>query len=172
MKKGILMIVLAFLTTGIFAQGNVITSYFDKYADNDEFTKVSVSSKMFSMFTEMEAGSPAEQEFMEAISKLKGLKIVMTDSIADAMPLYKKATADVKKAGYDELMTVSDPDQSMLFSIKEKDGVIEELIMVVGGGNKFVLLSLYGEIDLKNISKIAQQMKVEGLENLGKMHHE
>jgi len=69
-------------------------------------------------------------------------------------------------------MTVSDPDQSMLFSIKENKGIIEELIMVVGGGNKFVLLSLYGEIDLKNISKIAQQMKVEGLENLGRMHHE
>jgi len=33
MKKGILMIALAFLATGIFAQGNVITSYFDKYAD-------------------------------------------------------------------------------------------------------------------------------------------
>ena len=26
--------------------------------------------------------------------------------------------------------------------------------MVVGGGNKFVLLSLYGEIDLKNISRL------------------
>lgn len=172
MKKIILMIAFAFLTTGIFAQGNVINSYFDKYADNDDFTKVSVSSKMFSMFAEVEPGSDAEKEFMEAISKLKGLKIVMADSIPDAMQLYKKATADVTKAGYDELMTVSDPDQSMLFSIKEKDGIIQELIMVVGGGNKFVLLSLYGEIDLKNISKIAQQMKVEGLENLGRMHHD
>jgi len=172
MKKGILMIALAFLATGIFAQGNVITSYFEKYADNDAFTKVSVSSKMFSMFTEMEPGTEAEKEFMEAVSKLKGLKIVMTDSVADAMQLYKKASNDVRKAGYDELMTVSDPDQSMLFSIKENNGIIEELIMVVGGGNKFVLLSLYGEIDLKNISKIARDMKVQGLEDLGRMHHE
>ncbi len=172
MKKGILMIALVFLASAMFAQGNVITSYFDKYADNDDFTKVSVSSKMFSMFTEMEPGTEAEKEFMEAVSKLKGLKIVMTDSVADAMQLYKKACSDVKKAGYDELMTVSDPDQSMLFSIKENNGIIEELIMVVGGGNKFVLLSLYGEIDLKNISKIARDMKVQGLEDLGRMHHE
>jgi len=172
MKKGILMIALVFLASGMFAQGNVITSYFDKYADNDDFTKVSVSSKMFSMFTEMEPGTEAEKEFMEAVSKLKGLKIVMTDSVADAMQLYKKACADVRKAGYDELMTVSDPDQSMLFSIKENNGIIQELIMVVGGGNKFVLLSLYGEIDLKNISKIARDMKVQGLEDLGRMHHE
>ena len=172
MKKSILIITFAFLAVGVFAQGNVITSYFNQYADNDNFTKVSVSSKMFSMFTEMEAGSESEKEFMTAVSKLKGLKIVMADSLPDALQLYKKAISDVGKAGYDELMTVSDPDQSMLFSIKENKGIIEELIMVVGGGNKFVLLSLYGEIDLKNISKIAQQMKVEGLENLGRMHHE
>ncbi|MFA5417809.1 MAG: DUF4252 domain-containing protein [Bacteroidales bacterium] len=172
MKKSILMIAFAFLAAGAFAQGSVITNYFDKYADNDNFTKVSVSSKMFSMFTEMEPGSEAQKEFMEAVSKLKGLKIVMADSISNARDLYKKAAADVRKAGYDELMTVDDPDQSMLFSIKEKDGKINELIMVVGGKKNFVLLSLYGEIDLKNISKIAQDMKVEGLENLGRMHHE
>jgi hypothetical protein len=172
MKKGIFFIVLAILSAGVFAQGEVITSYFNKYADNDAFTKVSVSSKMFSMFTEMEAGTEAEQEFLEAVSKLKGLKMVMADSIADAKALYKKATADVSKAGYAELMTVADPDQSMLFSIKENNGIIEELVMVVGGGNKFVLLSLYGEIDLKNISRIARDMKVQGLEDLGRMHHD
>jgi hypothetical protein len=33
------------------------------------------------------------------------------------------------------------------------------------------MLSLYGEIDLNNISKIAQEMRVQGLENLGKMNN-
>jgi hypothetical protein len=32
------------------------------------------------------------------------------------------------------------------------------------------MFSLYGEIDLNNISKIAQEMRVQGLESLGKMH--
>ncbi len=63
----------------------------------------------------------------------------------------------------------------MQFSIIEKDGIIEELLMLVGGKKSFVMLSLYGEIDLKNISKIAQEMRVEGLEKLGRMdddHHD
>lgn len=170
MKKTLLIIGIAFLSMTVFGQGAVVTKYFNQLEDNEEYTKVSVSQKMFSMFTELEAGSEAEKEFLEAVSKLKGMKIIMADSLGDASKIYKQAVADVDKAGYEELMSVQDAEENMKFSIIEKDGIIEELMMVVGGNKRFVMLSLYGEIDLNNISKIAQQMRIEGMEGLGKMH--
>lgn len=170
MKKGLMIIGMFLLSVGLMAQGTVITKYFDKLEDNEDFTKVSVSQKMFSMFTELEAGSDAEKEFLEAVSKLKGLKVIIADSVANSAEMYKAAIADVDKAGYEELMSVKDAEENMKFSIIEKDGVISELLMVAGGHKSFIMLSLYGEIDLANISKIAQEMRVEGLERLGKMH--
>jgi hypothetical protein len=152
-----------------FAQGNVVTKYFDKFSDNEEFVKVSVSSKMFSLFTELEAGSPEEEEFLKAISKLKGMKMVVGDSITNGAALYKEALADVQKAGFEELMMVTDADENFQFSIKEKGGIISELMMVAGGKKQFIVMSLYGEIDLKNISKIARSMNVNGLQNLEKL---
>lgn len=172
MKKTLLIIGLAFLSMAVMAQGTVVTKYFNLLEDNEDYTKVSVSQKMFSMFTELEAGSEAEKEFLEAVSKLKGMKMIMADSIGDAAKIYKQAITDVDKAGYEELMSVKDAEENLKFSIKEKDGIIEELIMVAGGKKRFVMLSLYGEIDLKNISKIAQEMRIEGMERLGKMHDE
>ena len=172
MKKGIVIIGIMFLSVAMMAQGTVISNYFDQLEDNEDYTKVSVSQKMFSMFTELEAGSDAEKEFLEAVSKLKGLKVIMADSIPDAAKMYKKAIADVDKAGYEELMSVKDAEENLKFSIIEKNGVIEELIMVAGGNKRFVMLSLYGEIDLNNISKIAQEMRIEGMERLGKMEKE
>ena len=169
MKKGIVFIGLMFLSMTIMAQGTVITKYFDKYEDDENYTKVSVSQKMFSLFTDLEAGSDAEKEFLAAVSKLKGLKVIIADSVADASKIYKKAIADVDKAGYEELMSVKDAKENLKFSIIEKDGIIRELIMVAGGNKGFVMLSLYGEIDLKNISKIAREMRVEGLEKLDKI---
>ncbi len=169
MKKGLIIIGMLLLSMGVIAQGTVITKYFNLLEENEDYTKVSVSQKMFSMFTELEAGSDAEKEFLEAISKLKGLKVIMADSIGDAEKMYKTAIADVDKAGYEELMSIKDAEENLKFSIIEKDGIIEELIMVAGGNKGFVMLSLYGEIDLSNISKIAQELRVEGLENLGKM---
>ena len=169
MKRGFIIIGMFLLSVGLMAQGTVITKYFNQLEDDENFTKVSVSQKMFSMFTELEAGSDAEKEFLEAVSKLKGLKVIVADSVANSEKMYKSAVADVDKGGYEELMSVKDAEENMKFSIIEKDGVITELIMVAGGNKSFIMLSLYGEIDLANISKIAQEMRVEGLERLGKM---
>ena len=169
MKKVILTLGLVILSAAVFAQGAVVKKYMEKYADNKDFVKVSVSAKMFSLFTELEAGSPEEEEFLKAVSKLKGLKVLVGEKVEDSGKLYKSTIAEVDKSGYDELMTVTDAEENMKFAIKDNGGKIEELIMVLGGNEKFVLLSLYGEIDLKNISKIAKSMKVDGFENLSKI---
>lgn len=166
MRKVSLIASMFLLSFTMMGQGTVITTYFNKFADNEDFTKVQVSQKMFSLFTELQAGSDAEQEFLQAVSKLKGLQIIMADSIPNAAAIYNQAVADINKAGYEELMSVKDAQENMQFSIKESNGIISELIMVVGGKKRFIMLSLYGEIDLKNISKIAQEMRVDGLDQL------
>lgn len=172
MKRIIVTITMMAFAVSLMAQGEVVNKYFNELADNDVFTKVSVSSKMFSLFTELEGDSEEEKEFLKAVSKLKGLKIIVADSTPNAAKLYSKALKEVQGAGYEELMSVVDAGENMNFSIKEKGGIITELLMVAGGKKKFVLLSLYGEIDLKNISKIARTMKVDGLENLSKLDDE
>jgi len=166
MKKISLLVGMFLLSVTMMAQGTVITKYMNQYAANEKFTKVSVSQKMFSMFTSLEAGSPAEKEFLLAVSKLKGLKVLMADSIPNSMAIYKQAVADVNKAAYEELVSVNDARGNILFSTKESNGIISELIMVAGSKKQFIMISLYGDIDLKNISKIAQQMRVPGFDQL------
>jgi hypothetical protein len=166
MKKTALFFSLFLLSLSMMGQGTVITKYFNKYAENDEYTKISVSQKMFSMFTNLEAGSVAEKEFLQAVSKLKGLKVLIADSIPNSAAIYKQAVADINKAAYEELVSVNDARGNMLFSTRESNGIISELIMVVGGKKEFIMVSLYGDIDLKNISKIAQQMHVPGLDSM------
>ncbi len=166
MKIISLIISMFLLSLTMMGQGTVITKYMNQYSDNEKFTKVSVSQKMFSLFTNLQVGSAAEKEFLQAASKLKGLKVLMADSIPNSAVLYKQAVTDVNKAAYEELVSVKDIRGNMLFSIKETNGIISELIMVVGGKEQFIMVSLYGEIDLKNISKIAQQMHINGLDQL------
>jgi hypothetical protein len=57
----------------------------------------------------------------------------------------------------------------MKFLIKESGGKISELLMIAGGNDDFMILSLYGEIDLKQVSRIGKKMDVKGLENLDKL---
>ena len=171
MKKLIAIIVLVGTSSMAWAQGAVMTKYFDKFSSNEEFTKVSVSSKMFSLFTELEANTEDEKEFLDAISKLKGLKAVVGEKVEaeESKKLYNNAIDDVDKEGYEELMTVTDAEENVKISIKESGGVIEELILVAGGKSSFALVSLYGEIDLKKISKLASSMSIHGMKHLKKL---
>jgi len=172
MKRFTLILATLTFSFTMIAQQTVIDKYFEKYADNDRFTKVTINQKMFSLFANFEGGTEEETEFMQAISKLDGLKILVADSCDNPMEIFRATAKDIKKAGYEELMSVKDSDEDVIFSIKEKDGVVKELIMLMGGKEEFVLLSLYGEINLKDVSKIASGMKMDGMENLGNFHYE
>src|SRR5688572_4520871 len=171
MKKIIAVLIVMTVGTGVYAQGDAINKFFTKYATDESFTTATISSKMFSLITNMDVETPEDKEIVEAISKLKGLKVLGKENTSDARSLYKEAFALVSGKEYEELMSVRDKDKDMKFFIRESSGKINELVMVMGGTDDFMLLSLFGEIDLKQISRIGRKMNVDGLEQLEKIHH-
>jgi hypothetical protein len=164
MKKIIAIVVLTMVIGGAYAQ-DAITKFFTKYQNDESFSQVNISSRMFGLFTQMESDDPEDKEVLDAISKLKGLKIIAKEDARNARELYKEAFAVIPK-DYEELMTVRDKDKDMKFLIKESGGKISELLMVMGGDDQFMVMSLFGEIDLKQVSRIGKKMDVKGLENL------
>ncbi|MFN3840075.1 MAG: DUF4252 domain-containing protein [Cyclobacteriaceae bacterium] len=171
MKKSIVILLFIAAGTGVYAQSEAISKFFNKYATDDSFTtQVTVSAKMFNLFTNMDADSPEDKEVLDAISKLKGLRIIGKENTSDARNLYKEAFGIISAGQYEELMAVRDKDKDMKFYIMEKTpGKISELVMLSGNGQDFMLLSLFGEIDLKQVSRIGRKMNVEGLEKLEKV---
>lgn len=158
------------LTVSAFAQSDAITKFFNKYATDESFTQVTVSGKMFSLFTDMEADTPEDKELLDAISKLKGLRILAKDDTRNARELYKEAFSLIPAADYEELMSVRDDNKDMKFMIRENGNKISELLMVMGGPDEFMVLTVFGDIDLKQISRIGRKMNVSGLEKLEEMN--
>lgn len=169
MKKLMMGVVMVVLSVAAQAQGDAITKFFSKYQDDAAFTQVTVSSKMFGLFTNMDVEKPEDKEILEAISKIKGLRVLAKDDARDSRELYKEALSIVPK-DYEELMFVRDKDEDMKFLIKETSpGKIGELLMIAAGNDDFKMLSIFGDIDLKKISKIGSKMSIDGLEHLHKM---
>ncbi len=152
------------------AQGDAVSKFFSKYQNDETFSQVTVSSKMFNLFTNMEMESKEDQEILNAISKLKGLRILAKENARNSRELYKEAMGMIPSKDYEELMSVRDKDQDFKFFIKElSPGKISELVMVMGGNEEFMVMSLFGEIDLKQVSKLGRKMDIEGLQQLEKM---
>ena len=97
------------------------------------------------------------------------MKVVAADSVPDSRRVYQDAVSRIQKKNYSELMSVKDGKEDMLFLIREKGPIIEELVMVAGGHKSFMVLSLYGEIDLNSISKLSKSMNIKGMEQLQKL---
>ncbi len=166
MKKLMVGIVMMAVAVAAQAQGDAISKFFSKYQSDETFSQVNMSSKMFSLMANLEVENPEDQEVVNMISKLKGLKILAKEEARNSRELYKEALGMIPAKEYEELMSVRDKDKDMKFFIKESGGKISELVMVAGGNEEFMLLTLFGEIDLKQVSKISKKMNIDGLENL------
>lgn len=170
MKKIVLLLIVVFgLLTKVQAQDDAISRYFNQYSDDEQFTSVYISNRMFSMFSKVVENDKEDVELKQAISKLKGLRILSSSKLVDGKKMYREASKTLPMKGYEELMVVKSEGNELKFLIIEANGKIKELLMLTGGTNNFFMLSMIGDIDLAQISKLSKTMNVEGIEHLNKL---
>ena len=184
MKK--LLIITALLLTPVitFAQG-----VFDKFEENSEVSSFVINQKMFRMLAtiDVDMDDPEDQEFLEMAKKITGLKVFTTGN--EKVSADMKSTVDkyLKSSDLEELMRFKDGEQTVKFYVKEgkDENHVKELLMFMTGlkemtkgqnieinGKKrefeTLVLSLTGDIDLRQVSKITNKMDVPGGEQLKK----
>jgi len=187
MKKLILILAIAILPIASFAQ-----SIFDQFEDLDGVTSVVVNQNMFKLLSriDVETNDPESQEYINMIENLTSLKVLTTGDEAISSKMKGEVDRYLKRSKLQELMRVKDGEQTVKFYIKEgkNEDHVSELLMFITGlkevtkdadvtinGHKrefeTVLLTLTGDIDLKQISKLTNQMDIPGgkqLEKAGK----
>ena len=183
MNKKIIVIVMAVMLLPITGMAQDI---FEKYNDNSEVTFVSIKPKMFQMIAKMginEADSEAKA-YMDMVKSITSFKTIITDN--------KTISADISKwvksrsGSLEELMQVKDNGSEVKFFVKEgKDSNhVKELLIFVNGIDKVikesidvngqqrrvetVIVSLTGDIDLNEISKLTEKMNIPGGNHLDK----
>ncbi len=179
MKKLFLSIlVLAFSFSG-YAQDN---SIFDKFEDYDEVTTVVVTQKAFQMLKKISNDSKEGKEFNNLVSGLKNLKVFTTEDVKIAADMQATFDKYLKKAKLSELMRVKDKDANVKIYVREgkDDDHVSEFLMFVNevnasvkhngerGNPEVVIISLTGDIDLNNISKLTKEMNIPGGEHMEK----
>lgn len=167
MKKLVLLIILAGLSLSAVCQRTPVDDLFDKYNGREGFTSVYISSRMFSLLGSIDS---EDEEFQNLVSRIKSIKILAADSAANASGV--NFLGEIKKklytSGYEELMTVKEENDEIWFMIREVNGKIAELVMITGGNGSSVV-SISGDLDLKTIASLSDNIGIEGLEDLGKV---
>ncbi|GAA3786946.1 DUF4252 domain-containing protein [Corallibacter vietnamensis] len=182
MKKNVLLFLMAIVLFPLSSQAQDI---FSKYSENPEVTYVSIKPKMFQMLAKMDINTddPETQEYLKMVNSITSFKVVSTGNKAISKDVSNWVKG--KKGSLEELMEVKDDGVNMTFYVKEgrDSDHVSELLMFVDGlgaltkdadinvnGKKrefeTVVVSLTGDIDLNQISKLTQKMNIPGGEHL------
>ncbi|HMP30260.1 MAG TPA: DUF4252 domain-containing protein [Saprospiraceae bacterium] len=166
MKKSFFTIAALLLFSIAYSQDNAIDRFFSKYEDNADFTVVNVSPRVFPMLAKV-TSELEDKEYKTLIEGLKGLKMVTTSK--DPNKYYQEVISRLPKKEYEELVTVKDKGQNIKFLTKGTNDKISELLLLIGGGTDFMLLSIVGDIDLNKVAKLANKMNIQGSEHFDKV---
>jgi hypothetical protein len=169
MKKLILLPLFLMAALSTFAQTDAISRFFNKYQEDERFTVVYISPKLFQMISKIEVDDPDWKVAREVIADLGGLRVLTADSVEDGTAMYKEALSKVPVKEYEELLTVRDGDENVRFWIKETNNRVDELVLLVGAPTEFTLLSFTGRIDLNKIASLSKSLDVDGMKHLEKV---
>lgn len=172
MKKIMPAIALLFLFAAAANSQSIMDKLYDKYSGSDGYVSVYISKYMFDMFRQESPGQAESEELDQIIGKLNCIKILVTDddpATPSPVNLYQEMMRILPSSPYKEIMVVKEKDENIKFYVKEVNKKVAELLLVIGGKDSNALISIQGDIDMKNISKLAKSMNIEGMNNLEKM---
>jgi len=177
MKRTLTLLALTLLLTST----SMAQDIFSKYSDNGKVSYVSIKPKMFQLLAKMDINTddPEAQQYLDMVNSITSFKTLATQDKAIALDLAKWVKGQSVKL--EELMKVKDNGVQMTFYVKQgkDENHVSELIMFVDGLTDItksanvningqnrsidtVVVSLTGDIDLNQISKLTSKMNLPG----------
>lgn len=166
MKKHSLYVLLTlFWAPSLFGQ-DAVSNYFNHYSEQDDYKTVYVTKRMFALAAQVAAGTE-DRELEEAISNIQGLRSISSEHASRAS--FREFRSQIPRS-YETLLEVMEHGEQAVFWIKtDHSENIKELVMLQEDKQKIVLVSIFGDIDLQQLAKLAYNMNINGLEKLNRL---
>jgi hypothetical protein len=154
-KSIILFAAFFFVSLQAFSQNSPVDEFFNKYANDDRFTLVSVGPQMMSLVGNMHLD--LDSSISSNIRSIKSVRILTADkstTTAEHQQFFLEAINKMNTAHYEELMSVRDKDDNVkCFAVKNNDK-IGEIILITRDADSFSLIDITGDIDLNSLAQL------------------
>lgn len=129
-------------------------SILDKFADMDGITSVYISKSMISLFPQGNTNVNGIN-IGNIANRLDNIQILSADE-RETIAQLREGTSDINpKNGYEELMKVREDGEKVTIYFNEKKKK-KEFVLVVDDKDEFTIISIVGDLTLKEIQGIIQ----------------
>ena len=167
MKKLVIILVLSIVPFFINAQ-DFVDDMIDKYQGKKGFTTVVINSALFDIAAQIDDD--------EDLQKMKGMIdniriIAMEDHYISDVNFFDEMKSQVDTKAYVELMTVKEHDNDVIFYVKYAGENIRELLLVAGGHDDNAIISIKGNINLKDLASLSESVHIKGFKYLDELEY-
>lgn len=150
---------------------------FEKYENMKEVDAVVITSKMFKLLTKIDlnADDPETQAYIDLIENLQEMRVLSSTQEGVRKQMATDVSSYIKSGNLEELMRVSEDGKTVRFYYKpgKSEDYVSQLFMFMEGQEKSkpvsVILNITGEINLTQVSKLANDFKIPGGDELKKV---
>lgn len=170
MKRLVLFALLISVTGILSAQRDRLDAFFAKYEGNDGYTTVTINGDLLGFLSEMDD----DPDLDRLANRITSIRIISTerDVPHPGVNFYSELHDDIRKGGYEEMVTVKDSDDDVLILVRTTGNIIKE-VLILASGECQTVIQIKGTLhddDLEHLSRshIDGLEYLEELENSGK----
>ena len=135
----------------------------------DNATEITVDGKLFSLANSFKENEDEDvQELAGFLSTITGFTAIGFEELPTADMEYKTGL-DQLKVTFEELVVIRSKGTNFSLYIDEKDGIVRELVGIGHEDNHFGVFSLSGNMDLKQVGKMASEIQMQGFDKMEKI---
>lgn len=130
------------------AQEVFYTSFFNRYENNKEFRTVVLGRKMMEMMSEQ----TSDREMRRTLAGIEHIKVISTSTYNKRFVTDAQFLADQFKL----ISTISEGGREVSFYVLNTREGKNRLLMLSFSDEEWVVMGIYGQFDLRNISRLTQ----------------
>lgn len=149
MKRLLLLIILLLPLVGAAQQLNY-SGFFDRYENDKEFRTVVLGRKMMEMMSEQ----TSDREMRRTLAGIEHIKVISTSTYNERF--VTDARAVTSSSSYKLVSSVSEGGREVSFYVLNTREGKNRLLMLSFSDEEWVVMGIYGQFDLRNISRLTQ----------------
>jgi hypothetical protein len=153
MKRILGILMLSALMTIAYGQRS-IDALFDKYADNDGFTTITLSGDLLKFVVSND--DREENHWMGKITEIRIL--AQEDKEMKVENFFDHAMRDINMHDYEEFMRIQKSDQDFRMLVRSNGNVINEFLLI-GGGKDNLIIQVKGKMTYQDAEDFSSQVK-------------
>lgn len=147
---------------------------FAKYENMKDVDAMVMTSRMFKMLAKVDLSddNPEAEEYLKLIENLDEIKMFTSTTASVRNEMQKDVESYLNANSLEQLMRVNEDGKNIRFYSKsgKNDNYVSELFMFMEGEKEgeiiSVILSITGQIDLSQLSRLTSDLKIPGAEEL------